>query len=105
MSAPTRNLRRRRIARANELSSCLSCRQSCRCAQACGVGARFGASQKEGEKLEELCPTVYEWKVIKEAIELLPNLLSRAISDAKGDPYQLRKELEKIKENNFQKYN
>ena len=27
--------------------------------------------RKEGEKLEELCPTVYEWKVIKEAIELL----------------------------------
>src|SRR5438128_3082020 len=27
--------------------------------------------RKEGEKLEELCPTVYEWKVIREAIELL----------------------------------
>jgi len=27
--------------------------------------------RKEGEKLEELCPTVYEWKVIKELIELL----------------------------------
>ena len=27
--------------------------------------------RKEGEKLEELCPTVYEWRVIKEAVELL----------------------------------
>src|SRR5438876_28580 len=27
--------------------------------------------RKEGERLEELCPTVYEWKVIKEMVELL----------------------------------
>ncbi|GES91823.1 zinc finger BED domain-containing protein 1-like [Rhizophagus clarus] len=26
---------------------------------------------KEGEKLEELCPTVHEWKIIKEIVELL----------------------------------
>jgi hypothetical protein len=27
--------------------------------------------RKEGEKLEELDPTAYEWKIIKEAVELL----------------------------------
>jgi hypothetical protein len=27
--------------------------------------------QKEGEKLEKLYPTVYEWKVMKEMIEIL----------------------------------
>ena len=27
--------------------------------------------RKEGEKLEELCPTIHEWKVIRELIELL----------------------------------
>jgi len=27
--------------------------------------------QKKGEKLEEMYPTVYEWKVLKEMIEFL----------------------------------
>ncbi|CAB5395176.1 unnamed protein product [Rhizophagus irregularis] len=28
-------------------------------------------TRKEGEKLEVLCPTIYEWKVIREIVELL----------------------------------
>ena len=32
---------------------------------------RSSRVQKEGEKLEELCPTANEWKIIKEMVELL----------------------------------
>ena len=41
---------------------------------------------KKSENLEELCPTVYEWKVIREVIELL-NLFEEATYLLSGIKY------------------
>lgn len=62
---------------------------------------------KEGEKLEELCPTVREWKVIKEAIGLLSPFeeITRLLSGIKyptiGFTYPSMYNLKEILETDF----
>jgi len=63
--------------------------------------------RKEGEKLEELYPTVYEWKVLKEMIELLSpfETVTRFLSGIKyptiGFTYPSICNLREILENDF----
>ncbi len=41
-------------------------------------------------------------KDVGEAVSLLPGLISKAIEKANGDPYRLKAELQKLKQNNYQ---
>jgi hypothetical protein len=58
----------------------------------------FHGNQLENKDVQEFKRT----GDIGEAASLLPNLVSKALEKSKGDPYKLKQELSKIKENNYQ---